>query len=303
MNHYMYEKEKRQQAFRMLRPFILTLVFMFLLVGSLVMSVRVTKEQTAIIDEMREEIVSIQASVTGIQTEYESIINDMNDEITELNKLVSYETAINAKMREDLIQLIHVLNEYRVPVPEEFNKYIDHSGASTSRSLVTARGSATRQDPSTQTYTREPLNYYDITRSSGITLRDAQELARLTGLDGWAETIWEIDQSGVNAFFMLGVAMLESSVPGTHHAGVSNVGQKYNNLFGALTSRGFIQYRDFGHSMEAFAGFITRGYFDIGLTTLEKIQPKYCPPNANWSNQVAERRAVLIRMFESNMGI
>ena len=44
--------------------------------------------------------------------------------------------------------------------------------------------------------------------------------------------------------------------------------------------KGFIKYNSLDEGIEAFVSNLKRNYFDIGLDTLEKIQPKYCPVGA-----------------------
>ena len=52
------------------------------------------------------------------------------------------------------------------------------------------------------------------------------------------------------------------------------------NNVGGLYCRGFLSYKTLDEGIEAFVSNLKRNYFDIGLDTLEKIQPKYCPVGA-----------------------
>jgi hypothetical protein len=56
-----------------------------------------------------------------------------------------------------------------------------------------------------------------------------------------------------------------------------------NNLFGALDDNGEgITYSSKKESIYRFGKFMKSLYIDQGLITLEKINPKYCPPNPDW---------------------
>ena len=76
----------------------------------------------------------------------------------------------------------------------------------------------------------------------------------------------------------------------------SSIYQNKNNV-GGLYCRGFLSYETLDEGVEAFVSNLKRKYFDMGLDTLEKIQPKYCPigaandPNGlnkNWLNGVTQ---------------
>lgn len=53
-----------------------------------------------------------------------------------------------------------------------------------------------------------------------------------------------------------------------------------NNIGGMMCNKGLISYPTLDEGIEKFLTNLKRNYFDIGLTTLEKIQPKYCPIGA-----------------------
>lgn len=53
------------------------------------------------------------------------------------------------------------------------------------------------------------------------------------------------------------------------------------NNVGGLYCNGFISYNSLDEGIEAFVSNLKRNYFDLGLDTLEKIQPKYCPIGAS----------------------
>ncbi len=53
-----------------------------------------------------------------------------------------------------------------------------------------------------------------------------------------------------------------------------------NNVGGMMCSSGLITYGSLEEGIIAFLNNLKYNYFDIGLDTLEKIQPKYCPIGA-----------------------
>lgn len=53
-----------------------------------------------------------------------------------------------------------------------------------------------------------------------------------------------------------------------------------NNVGGMMCSSGLISYNSLDEGIYAFVSNLKNNYFDIGLDTLEKIQPKYCPIGA-----------------------
>ena len=55
---------------------------------------------------------------------------------------------------------------------------------------------------------------------------------------------------------------------------------KRNNVGGMMCSSGLISYSTLEDGILAFVTNLKYNYFDIGLTTLELIQPKYCPIGA-----------------------
>lgn len=63
----------------------------------------------------------------------------------------------------------------------------------------------------------------------------------------------------------------------------SEVFTECNNFGGMLGSKGFMKFRNSMEGCEAFVGMLKYGYIDQGLDTPEKMQPKYCPVNPQWS--------------------
>lgn len=54
-----------------------------------------------------------------------------------------------------------------------------------------------------------------------------------------------------------------------------------NNVGGMMCNSGLISYDSLESGIDAFLTNLKNNYFDIGLDTLEKIQPKYCPIGAD----------------------
>lgn len=55
---------------------------------------------------------------------------------------------------------------------------------------------------------------------------------------------------------------------------------KKNNVGGMMCNNSLIAYASLDDGINAFVNNLKNNYFDIGLNTLEKIQPKYCPIGA-----------------------
>ena len=66
----------------------------------------------------------------------------------------------------------------------------------------------------------------------------------------------------------------------------SEVFTECNNFGGMIGSKGFMKFRNSMEGCEAFVGMLKYGYIDQGLDTPEKMQPKYCPVNPQWSTLV-----------------
>ena len=53
-----------------------------------------------------------------------------------------------------------------------------------------------------------------------------------------------------------------------------------NNFGGLMSSNGLKSYSSFDEGLDAFVSLLKNRYFNKGLTTVEKIQPVYCPVGA-----------------------
>lgn len=60
----------------------------------------------------------------------------------------------------------------------------------------------------------------------------------------------------------------------------SNLYHTKNNVGGLYCNGSFLKYNTLDEGIEAYVSNLKKLYFDMGLNTLEKIQPKYCPIGA-----------------------
>lgn len=60
----------------------------------------------------------------------------------------------------------------------------------------------------------------------------------------------------------------------------SNAFKNKNNVGGMMCSGELIKYNSLDEGINAFVKNLKDNYFDIGLDTIDKIQPKYCPVGA-----------------------
>lgn len=124
-----------------------------------------------------------------------------------------------------------------------------------------------------------------VTVKSNASLGQLQSLLAGTNLEGIESALLEVEQNfGVNAFFTLAVAKLESG------NGKSKLAIDKNNLFGmnAVDSNPYhaaFSYPSKSASVNDFGKRIKKGYIDQGLTTLASINNKYSS-SSEWSVQV-----------------
>lgn len=83
----------------------------------------------------------------------------------------------------------------------------------------------------------------------------------------------------------------------------SNAFLTKNNVGGMMCNSGLISYSSLDEGINAFLTNLKNNYFDIGLDTIDKIKPKYCPDNAKndpdglnqyWTNGVKKMYNELI---------
>lgn len=104
---------------------------------------------------------------------------------------------------------------------------------------------------------------------------------------GTGETILAVAKKyNIDPYFIAAVTWEESG-RGRYQAGKNNLhGRK--SIFG-----GWMSFDSIEHCLWDFGDYITRNYINVGLTTIEKIQHKYCP-NQGWANKIKRHMQVLI---------
>ncbi|MMZ42254.1 Bifunctional autolysin precursor [compost metagenome] len=127
-----------------------------------------------------------------------------------------------------------------------------------------------------------------IHKPSNLSVDEIYQIIKNTNLGGrsTAQAIYDVErENGVNAFFTIAVAKLESG------NGNSRLAKGKNNLFG-LNATGDVyananRYPTKAASVRSFGHIIERNYIDKGLTTVASVNRKYCPPNPGWKTLVA----------------
>ena len=118
---------------------------------------------------------------------------------------------------------------------------------------------------------------YDVTQNSGVTAADIDKILETKGaLAGQGETFIRLGQKyGIDPAFLVGIAINESG-----HGKCSG----HNNAMGIMdTSTGMMTIKRFARvedSLEYGARNLRENYIDKGLTTIARIQKKYCPVGA-----------------------
>lgn len=62
---------------------------------------------------------------------------------------------------------------------------------------------------------------------------------------------------------------------------------KCNNIFGGMTSRGLIKYKNMEFGVLSYVRMLSKKYVGKGLTTIESIGRKYCPTRDSFGNKIA----------------
>lgn len=124
-----------------------------------------------------------------------------------------------------------------------------------------------------------------VLQSSNVSASDFDSMLSGTQLAGIGHALVEVEQRyGINAFFTLAVAKLESG------NGQSRIARDKNNLFGmnAVDSNPYhaaFTYNSKAHSILDFGERLNRNYIQQGLTTLQSINNKYSSSSA-WASKV-----------------
>lgn len=62
---------------------------------------------------------------------------------------------------------------------------------------------------------------------------------------------------------------------------------KCNNVFGGMSSKGLIKYRNIEYGVLSYVRLLSRNYYGKGLDTISKIGRKYCPTRDSFGNKIA----------------
>lgn len=62
---------------------------------------------------------------------------------------------------------------------------------------------------------------------------------------------------------------------------------KCNNVFGGMSSKGLIKYKNIEYGVLSYVRMLSRKYYDKGLTTIKQIGRRYCPTVDNSGNKIA----------------
>lgn len=124
-----------------------------------------------------------------------------------------------------------------------------------------------------------------VTTPSNLSGEHFEQIVAGTQLAGIGHAIAQVEQQyGINGFFTLAVAKLESG------NGSSRLAQNKNNIFGmnAIDSNPYnaaFTYESKSHSVLDFGARLKKNYIDRGLTTLPSINAKYSS-SSSWSTKV-----------------
>ncbi len=62
---------------------------------------------------------------------------------------------------------------------------------------------------------------------------------------------------------------------------------KCNNVFGGMSSKGLIKYRNIEYGVLSYIRLLSKNYYSRGLNTVNKIGRVYCPTYDNFGNKIA----------------
>lgn len=85
----------------------------------------------------------------------------------------------------------------------------------------------------------------------------------------------ELEANEEQALIMIAIAKWET---GNYTSRAFN---SLNNVGGMMCNKGLIKYDSLDDGINAFVSNLKYNYIDLGLDTIEKIQPKYCPVGAS----------------------
>lgn len=121
----------------------------------------------------------------------------------------------------------------------------------------------------------------DIAGSANLTVEQIGYMLEDTGLQGTEETLYNLQESmNLNVFIASAISIHESGWMNESYRARS-----YNNIYG-INVGNRTSFSSKSECIEYFADFIDRLYIQEGLRSLQDIQPKYCPTDTEWDDQV-----------------
>lgn len=90
----------------------------------------------------------------------------------------------------------------------------------------------------------------------------------------------ECDKHGVDYKLAMAIAKTETG------NFTSEAFYQCNNIGGMMRGGEVIKYKTLNRGVEAFIENLAENYIDKGLTTIDTIQPKYCPNGEDWIKNV-----------------
>jgi len=229
------------------------------------LNIKEIKESNNVINEIKKPI----------QTESNYYIITSNTlNIRKLNNINS--ECIGLLYKDDIIEVVDKNNEwYKIKdkgfVNKNFIRVID---------IETVKR---QKNSSRSLFIRRPINI--VNSVSNLHIDDLKNLLSETKLEGIEDAIIQVEkQYGINAFFVLAVARLESG------NGTSKIAINKNNLFGLNAidrdpyNKAFT-FKNKSESVYCFANTIKHYYIDKGLKDITQINKKYSSSN-NWSVNV-----------------
>lgn len=125
---------------------------------------------------------------------------------------------------------------------------------------------------------KEVINTYTITSDTEINVSSVDKEQKCIFDSISCKIAKTGEKMGLNEEQVLISIAISKWETGTY---TSEAFHKKNNVGGMMCNNNLIAYASLDDGINAFVNNLKNNYFDIGLNTLEKIQPKYCPIGAS----------------------
>lgn len=245
------------------------------------------------IAELEKQNAELNETVLGLQDtneEYELAIAELESQIAENIIIADATEELDVEDTEDIVEEdpIIISDTQSNPALYASNKALDIKILA--KNEQKKKEAISLEEEVAITSDDEPevinVNLTDITQKSNLTTEQFNMLISNV-MNEYGKTNSDMINTGeylkfiedtynINGLFALSVASLESGW-GQRHPN--------NNLFGF--GSGSIYFESDGESINYFGRLIRESYIDIGLTNIESISRKYCPPNSNkWTKDV-----------------